>query len=133
MLRNFSAPILDLNDVPMKVGVSPEAQAFLECIWAALLKLSPNQAEILQKDIDALTGKTVTLGLACSVALMSPLDGDKPLSPVESSDRLALALKVGRGGDVDVTTDEIVLFKERVAKRYGTLIGGRAYDLLEAP
>lgn len=42
----------------------------------------------------------------------------------------ALAMKVGAGGEIDLTPEDVSTIKLKVGEAYGPLIVGRAYDLL---
>jgi hypothetical protein len=43
----------------------------------------------------------------------------------------ALAMKVGKGGEVELKSEDIALIKTKVGEQFAPLVVGRAFDLLE--
>lgn len=89
---------------------------------------------IKTKDED---GKEIDMDLSfvSSNALLAefPQQQNQPQEDGRSKQlRANLARKIFNGGVVEVTAEEITKIKERIAKAYGALIVGEAYDILEA-
>lgn len=78
--------------------------------------------------IDA--GKPVTLKDVCVNALLAQQDGEV-VDAKEKFARYELALKVNKGGDVEVTAEEITKIKDLTGKIYPTLVVGQVFYLLE--
>jgi hypothetical protein len=74
--------------------------------------------------------KTSTLGLVSANALLAELQGEN-LSGVSKIKNYELAVIVYSAKDTDLTAEEIVLIKERIAKIYGALIVGQTSKMLE--
>lgn len=72
-----------------------------------------------------------TLAAALFRALNATFKGDDGM-PQDKQRRLyLLTKKVAPGGEVDLSAEEIVLLKERVAQAFHFLIVGRCHDLLD--
>ena len=73
--------------------------------------------------------KTLTLGDICTRALMSDteeMDGKKKV------DMFNLAMRItGTNKDVEISVEECVLLKNRIAKSMGPLISGQCWNLLD--
>ncbi|MCD6262343.1 MAG: hypothetical protein J7J52_04905 [Deltaproteobacteria bacterium] len=78
--------------------------------------------------IDA--GKPVTLKDVSVNALLAQQERET-LDAKEKLARYELALKVNKGGDVEVTVEEIAKIKDCVGKVYPTLVVGQVFHLLE--
>ena len=74
-----------------------------------------------------------TLKQLCFGALSAPLDDD-PRMPIDKKmKQYGLIQKVHKGGEVDLTAEEIALIKERAAKAFKNIIVfGRLVDALES-
>ena len=75
--------------------------------------------------------KPMTLGSVCSEALLNNYDDDRGATGDAKLKRFRLAMKVGDGGEVELKVEEITELKTFIAKAFGPLIVGRAYDLLD--
>lgn len=74
-------------------------------------------------------GKEVVLKTVCVNALLAS-NPKKEISGQEKLDRYELARKVNDGGEVEITSEEIVKIKESV-DIYPTIIYGEVCNLLE--
>ncbi len=74
-----------------------------------------------------------TLGSICSDALLSVLPGDEKVSGKIKYDNWQLAKLLLNSGkaEVNVTAEQIVTIKDRIAKSFGTVVVGPVYALLE--
>ncbi|MFA5500918.1 MAG: hypothetical protein WC404_07565 [Candidatus Omnitrophota bacterium] len=71
--------------------------------------------------------KTLTLGLICANALL--IAGTEKEEGAVKAQKYDLALKVYKGGSVEVTTDEISKLKSEISKAYGPLVVGQAFRI----
>ena len=71
--------------------------------------------------------KTLTLGLVCANALLVS-NSEKEEGSVKAQ-KYDLALKVYKGGDVEVTTDEISRLKSEISKVYGPIVVGQTFRI----
>ena len=71
--------------------------------------------------------KTLTLGLVCANALLVS-SSEKEEGSVKAQ-KYDLALKVYKGGDVEVTTDEISRLKSEISKAYGPIVVGQTFRI----
>lgn len=76
-------------------------------------------------------GKDFTLGSAVLVALLASFPDDREISGTQKASRFKLALRVEKGGCLEVTSDEVVEMKKVVGKAYAPLVVGRAYEVLD--
>ena len=77
-------------------------------------------------------GTVFTLGVITMNALLMPYEDEKNLTGKDKAERMQLALKINkRMKEVDLTVEQLALVKTLVAKAYGPLIVGRAWELLE--
>lgn len=82
------------------------------------------------------TKEPLSLGEVCVVALLAQ-GTDETLSGEAKSRHLGMALLLKSSmksdplGTVDLSAEEIVLLKNRIAKFYTTLVSGRAWMMLE--
>jgi hypothetical protein len=104
---DFRAVLTDLENQPVKEQIAGHGPDF-----------KPQLVEL-------------TLGRACSHALLMPVADEGKISGADHVKRLALALKVHAAGELDITVEEIALLKDRVAKVYATLVVGRCWLLLD--
>lgn len=76
--------------------------------------------------------KVWTLGAAATTALLDSYEDERQLSGSDKFTRFMLASKIhGQGLPVDVDLDEAKLIKDLIAKRFGALLIGRAWELLD--
>lgn len=107
MRRNFDQPILDL--------------------WGKEVKPQNPQTGEYLADKPSLTLTTVVLN-----AVLGSYEDERALTGKEKAERMQLALKINKNPkEVDLTAEQLAKIKELVGKAYGTLIVGRAYELLE--
>lgn len=129
--RNFSAQVLDLTNRAVPTGATVEG--LTKALDLALAKVPADQQESLTAAIKSIFGEPLTLGAAGSMALTSPIQSEGALPAGEALKRMALALKIHAGGEVEITTAERDLIKERISKYYlGAIVPGRCEMLLEA-
>ena len=78
---------------------------------------------------------SLNLGMVCINSLLMTLKDDRGqpenLSGKEKLKMYDLSMKMKDGGMIDLTTEEIVLIKDRVGKAYNVLIVGQAFKILE--
>jgi hypothetical protein len=72
-----------------------------------------------------------TIGMIAAGALLAPDDPHSPQAPAEKVRCFTLALSVHKGGRIDVSAEDVVLIKGRIAAAYGPLIVGRAFEILD--
>ena len=73
----------------------------------------------------------LTLGTVCYQATAGNTPFDSALQMDEKLKLYALAKKVHKGGEVELTAEDIALLKKRVAAGFGTMVTGRACEMLE--
>lgn len=73
--------------------------------------------------------RDLTIGHAISGALVSRMD--KELTPTEVSDRYGLAMGLRNNKEVTLTSEEVTLCKNVVAKAFQPLISGQIIMILE--
>jgi hypothetical protein len=81
--------------------------------------------------IDGATEKPMTLGSACIEALNGIFEDEKNLSGEAKFKRHQLCARIYKGGEVDVTAEEISLMKLLVGKGYPPIVVGAVYKLFE--
>lgn len=75
----------------------------------------------------------MTLGMVCASAFLTPVKGDEAVTGVEEKvTAYRMAKKFADGGTVDLTMEEIVAVRQRVAKVYVTAVAGPALEMLDA-
>jgi len=77
------------------------------------------------------SGPPLTLGIVSLRALTAQFDDDKNLSGEDKFKRGELALRVYKGGVIDLTAEDIATIKKLVAKGYGPLIVVKAWMMLD--
>jgi hypothetical protein len=106
---DFTAPILDQDDMPMR-----------ECTEPATLAAT---------DPGCKAARTVTLGALAMRALVAPEPG---IAPEESLKRGQLALDVYRSAGAELTAEDIALIKRLINKVYPLpLVVVRTFPLLD--
>lgn len=85
-----------------------------------------NLAGLHLKDVDG----DMTLKVACVAALMGQYEGEN-LDGQEKFKRYELAKKIYAGGEVELSVEEIAKIKPLIAKGFGPVVVGPAYDILE--
>ncbi|QUT04851.1 hypothetical protein KFK14_17725 [Sphingobium phenoxybenzoativorans] len=131
MKRDFSSAINDLRNSGIRVGVTVEA------VLTALNEIADDIGEtagaLIQTKMDETFGKTLTFGAACADALIAPQNGEEKQSIGERSKRLALAMKIVDGGEIEISPDDRDLIKTAVNAHFrGALVPGRIDRFLEA-
>jgi hypothetical protein len=131
MQRDFSSAILDLRSNPVRAGDTRENM--LLGIGRAIESLNAEAAETLRNCLAEAVGQPITLGEACADALIAPLPGEDALPLGERSRRLALAMKIVSGGEIEIATEDRDMIKDCVTRYFkGSLIPARVEQLLEA-
>lgn len=77
--------------------------------------------------------KAITLGIVCCNALLANYPDEQGLAGTDKVHRFYLAQKAAKGEVADVSVDDVVLIKMLLGKGFGTMIVGRAYELIEPP
>lgn len=75
---------------------------------------------------------TITLGRAAANALIQGYPEEANLPGADKVKRFELAMKVTGAAKLQLVAEDVVLIKERIAKGYGPLVVGRAWQLLDA-
>jgi hypothetical protein len=94
------------------------------------MKLSLDE-ELKDPKGNAFTDKA-KLGDALYGALNAPLQADQQLPLAEQMKRYRLSQRVGVGGEIEVTAEEIALLKERISRVFPIQVIGAIVDKLEA-
>jgi len=76
-------------------------------------------------------GKDFTLAAACCTALLNQYQDEQNLAGTEKAKRYKLATKVVDGGEQDVSSEDITELKKLIAKAFGPLVVGQAFDILD--
>lgn len=84
------------------------------------------KGEVLKEGTD-----DMTLGSVICSVMLNTIPEDTTMSGANKMKMFRLAQLASQGGEAEVVSDDVVLFKERCAKMCGALIVGRAYDLIE--
>lgn len=104
MKVNFDAKILDLKNEPVKDD-DGKTDATLGTVSAkVLLAVFPDEAQTPAKE-----------QMKLKVA------------------RYELAKAVSKGGEQDVSVEDVAILKELMARAYGPLVVGRCYELIDPP
>lgn len=84
------------------------------------------------KDVGS-DGKAVeaTLKMAIVNSLLAPLQQGQNESGIEKVKKYELAMRVYKGGEVELTVEDIALIKKQIGDVYPPLIVGQTFDLLE--
>ena len=91
---------------------------------------SLNGEAMFEMDKDVRT--PIDLKLVCVNAILRPHASDEQVSGIEKMKRLDLATKIYKAEEsIEVTAEEIVTLKMLIARSYGTMIAGRALQMLE--
>jgi len=77
------------------------------------------------------TGPPLTLGGVALRALTAQFEDERNLSGEEKFARGELALRVHKGGRIDVSAEDIATIKKLIAKGYGPLIVIRAWSMID--
>ena len=76
------------------------------------------------------TGKIVTLGRICGNAVAAAPPDDRSTGE-QKHKRFKLAETAFRGGDVEMSAEDVAMFKEWIGKAYAPMVVGQAYEMLE--
>lgn len=129
-IRNFSAPILDIHNNPVRPG--PSAEAMTRAINRVAPEMPADLQAKLAEAINAECGQPLTLADVAVESLMTPYQGEDQLPMTERLQRMKLAQKLVEGGEVDITPDERERIKTLAIKRYaGPLVPCRIEEMLE--
>jgi len=130
MKRDFSALIRHLNGSPVLAGGTDHGlAAALQEFGQLNPEASAQLAELMRKQ----SMEPMTMAAVVSDALVSQVSGDENDTLDGKTKRVRLALRICDGGIVDVSSEDIVLIKDRVNKRRpGALIPVRIADHMEA-
>jgi len=75
-------------------------------------------------------GVPLTLRLVCTASLVAP-QANQELSGDESVKRYQLAMRIYNEDEPDLSLDERKLTRDLIAKRYGPLVVGQVWGMLE--
>jgi len=116
MKIDFSAILTDLDDDPLMIA-KKGANTLLE---GGMLSADAKQNE------------PMTLARAARIALGAPYRQQQPATAEEQFDDIALALRIGKGGIVEVSETEIARIKTRAAGTFSTpVVTARIVELLK--
>lgn len=73
-------------------------------------------------------GTDLTAAVVCAAALLN--GGDDKTPTAEKVTRYELAVRVRKGGDVDLTVDELKLISDSVGKMYTPIVVGQVLPFL---
>ena len=82
------------------------------------------------KDLPQNPEQNLTLSKACINALLINIPQDK-LTGTEKLERYELAKQIHKNKTLNLTSEQITLLKTLIAKVYGVLPTGQAYEMLE--
>lgn len=85
------------------------------------------EGEVVQLD----NGIECTLGRVCCRALLGNYRGEEALPGEDKYARWELAGRISKGGEVELTVEEVAQVKMLIGKGFTTLVVGAAYHLLE--
>lgn len=82
------------------------------------------------------TGTVLTLGGVILQSLFAPLENDEKLSTNEKVDIFKSSLKIAdaikaENGEVNLSSEEITIIKDRISKCFAILVTGQACMMLE--
>jgi len=89
----------------------------------AIVGLNGKQIELLEKKLN--------LGDVCAEALVNNHPDEKGVAGKEKLERFELAIKVYKGKDVELTSEEITLIKKLVAFSYAPLVCGQVWKMID--
>lgn len=75
--------------------------------------------------------RELTLKDAALLALCTALEEDRGMDGKTSFERLELARRINKGGEVDLEPAEAALIQNRLPKVYPILIAGAAYEMMK--
>lgn len=75
--------------------------------------------------------KDLTVGRALSGALITAVQGQEDQTPAQAADKYDLAMKLRNQKEVNLSSEQVTLCKEMVAKVYAPIISGQIVKLLE--
>lgn len=75
--------------------------------------------------------KQVTLGSVACNALLFPYQDETNLPGKDKVQRFTLAALCSNETEVDIDSEDVALIKKLIAKMYGPLIVGRAYEIID--
>jgi len=73
-----------------------------------------------------------TLRNACVDGLMATSPQDQAITGEEKVRRYQLAVRIHEGGVVEVSPEDVVLVRERVALLFGSIVVGQVWPMLES-
>ena len=83
------------------------------------------------KQDDSAKSANATLGTVAVNALMAAYRDEDSLSGADKARRYALALKINKGGTVDLKSEDVTTIKTLIGKAFNPLIVGRAYEIID--
>lgn len=127
--RDFSTPVLDLDNQPILPGATMEG--LQKALGIAFDYIPEDKREEARDKAQAALNAPLTFADVCSEALTKPSQGDQPLGDGVATSRLMLAIRL-KSGEAEITTAERDTLKERVSKFYlGAIVPGRVAMFLE--
>lgn len=102
-----------------------------------LIDFSQTIKDLLGNDVMEATAdggtsdKPMTFGGVCATTLVNMDQSDRALSGAVKIQRYQLAMKVVRGGPVEITSSEAVMMADCVSRATGPLIVGQVVPVLE--
>lgn len=126
MIRNVDQAVTDLAGQALYDALG------LQDVLAATAEMTDAQREAIAAAINKVGRPALTLKRAMVNALQAIFEDERGLDGEKKLERWKLAMKIHLGGEVDLTTDEIVLVKRLVGKLYGPSVVGPVWTALEA-
>lgn len=96
--------------------------------FSAVLRNLDGEPLMRQSQMADAQAQPMTLANAACDALIIP--DSQQQSGDEKAAQFALAMKIVKGGEVEITPEQATLIKKRIGAAFGPLVVGRAYELL---
>lgn len=96
--------------------------------FSAVLKNLDGSPLLRQSQVADAQPAPMTLAHAACDALILP--DQQQQSGDEKAAQFTLAMKIVKGGEVEITPEDAALIKKRIGAAFGPLVVGRAYELL---
>jgi len=75
--------------------------------------------------------KSLTLGIVCTLALLDQVKGDNPSTLDDTIKRFELSLRLKDKATAELKSEDILLIKKLMARRWSIIVAGQAARLLE--
>lgn len=128
MKVNVTQELKDLQGDPM--GMPSELQTKLNAVRDLLIQSKQQEAIRLLGEL-CVAPPAATVRRVCCDALVAAFDDERNLAGEEKVKRFLLAQKLMAAEEVDLTSEDVSLLKKLVAKGFGPLVVGQAWQLLD--